>query len=97
MSTAPHITEIEAVLHRHLPSTQYRAVLFGSRATGSARPGSDWDIGILGPQPLRGAVLQAIRDEFDALRTLHSFDVVDLATVPPSFRTVALRQAVSLV
>ena len=97
MSTAPHITEIEAVLHRHLPSTQYRAVLFGSRATGSARPGSDWDIGILGPQPLRGAVLQAHRNDLNDLRTLHSFDVVDLTTVPQSFRDVALRHVVNLV
>lgn len=95
MSTAPHITEIAAVLQRHLPST-YSAVLFGSRATGRARPSSDWDIGIVGPQPLRGAVLQAIRDEFDALRTLHSFDVVDLTTVPQPFRDVALRQAIKL-
>ncbi len=97
MSTAPHISEIAAVLHQHLPSVDYSAVLFGSRATGRARPSSDWDIGIVGPQPLRGAVLQAIRDEFDALGTLHSFDVVDLTTVPQPFRDVALQQAIKLV
>lgn len=96
MSTAPHMSDITAVLHRHLPST-YSAVLFGSRATGRARPGSDWDIGIVGLQPLRGAMLQAIRDDLDALRTLHSFDVVDLATVPQPFWDVALRQVIKLV
>ncbi len=84
------------MLNRHMPATHH-AVLFGSRATGSARPGSDWDIGILGPQPLRGAVLQATRDDLHDLRTLHSFDVVDLTTVPQSFRDVALRHVINLV
>lgn len=97
MSTAPHLEQITAVLQRHLPSAQYHAVLFGSRATGRARPGSDWDIGIIGSQPLRGAVLQAIRDDLDALRTLHSFDVVDLTALPQAFRDVALRRTIRLV
>ena len=97
MPTTPDLEKVTEILRRHLPSGEYRAVLFGSRATGRARGGSDWDIGILGPQPLRGATVQAIRDELDELRTLHSFDVVDLATVPDSFRVIALQQAVNLV
>ncbi len=97
MSTTPDLEEIAAILRRHLPSGEYGAVLFGSRATGRVRTGSDWDIGILGPQPLRGATVQAIRDELDELRTLHSFDVVDLTTVPDCFRAIALQQAVNLV
>jgi predicted nucleotidyltransferase len=68
--------------------------LFGSRATGHARSTSDWDVGILGPQRLRGALLQAIRDDLDALPTLHTFDVVDLADVPEDFRDRALSDAV---
>jgi predicted nucleotidyltransferase len=97
MPTTPELEKVAEVLRRHLPSGEYRAVLFGSRATGRARVGSDWDIGILGPQPLRGATVQAIRDELDELRTLHSFDVVDLTTVPDSFRAIALQQAINLV
>ncbi len=97
MPTTPDLQKVAEVLRRHLPSGAYRAVLFGSRATGRARVGSDWDIGILGPQPLPGATVQAIRDELDELRTLHSFDVVDLTTVPDSFRVIALQQAVNLV
>lgn len=90
MGTAPRTDEIADILRRHLPTPDYQAVLFGSRATGRARPGSDWDIGISGPAPVRGGVLQAIRDDLEDLRTLHRFDVVDLTTVPESFRTRAL-------
>ena len=95
-STIPDLIEVSRRLKRNLPAG-YRALLFGSRATGQARPGSDWDIGILGPTALRGAVVQSIRDELDDLPTLHTFDVVDLATVPDSFRQMALKNVVRLV
>jgi predicted nucleotidyltransferase len=96
MGTAPDLQDVAAIVKRHLPPGEYHAYLFGSRAGGRARPGSDWDVGILGPAPLRGAVLQAIREDLEDLRTLHTFDVVDLAAAPEGFRTTALRGAVRL-
>ncbi|MBI5293612.1 MAG: nucleotidyltransferase substrate binding protein [Chloroflexi bacterium] len=92
MATTPKIEDISRILKRHLP-VEYGAVLFGSRASGRARPGSDWDIGVLGPTPLGGEVVQTILDELDELPTLHSFDVVDLTTVPEYFRETAVRGA----
>ncbi|MEK7784099.1 MAG: nucleotidyltransferase domain-containing protein, partial [Chloroflexota bacterium] len=92
MATTPDLKEVSRILKQLLPA-QYGAVLFGSRATGRARPGSDWDIGLIGPEPLGGAVIETIREELDELPTLHSFDVVDLRTVPDTFRQKALRGA----
>jgi predicted nucleotidyltransferase len=96
MSTEPDLEAIRVVVKRHLPAGEYHAYLFGSRATQRARPVSDWDIGILGPAPVRGAVLESIRDDLEDLPTLHTFDVVDLATVPDAFRLIALHEAVQL-
>ena len=42
---------------------QYDLFIFGSEATGAADRRSDVDIGIAGPEPLPGSVLQRIRDE----------------------------------
>jgi len=95
MATTPNPADISRILKGHLPAG-YRAVLFGSRASGKARPASDWDIGILGPAALRGAIVQSIRDELDDLPTLHTFDVVDLMTVPEAFREAALKKVVQL-
>ena len=95
-SSEPDLGEVAAVLRRRLPSAGWHAWLFGSRATGRATQRSDWDIGILGPAPLRGAVLEAVREELETLRTLDTFDVVDLARVPERFRRVALADAVEL-
>ena len=85
--------EVHDILRRCLPSEDYRAVLFGSRARREHGRASDWDIGILGPTRLHGAVVQRIREELEALRTLHSFDVVDLTAVPESFRAAVLAEA----
>ncbi len=43
-----------------------------------------------------GALVERVRDALEGLRTLHSFDVVDLATVPEGFREQALSRAVRL-
>lgn len=96
MATAPDLNEVVAIVTRHLPRSGFRAYLFGSRARGRARPSSDWDIGILGPAPVRGSVLDAIRDDLEELRTLHGFDVVDLGTTSDEFRDSAPRDAVPL-
>jgi predicted nucleotidyltransferase len=93
--TAPSLEQIGRVVRPLLPAA-YRAVLFGSRATGRSGPASDWDVGLLGPAPLGGDVVERVREALDELPTLHTFDVVDLATVSEEFRAAALRNAVAL-
>ncbi|MFM8886535.1 MAG: nucleotidyltransferase domain-containing protein, partial [Chthoniobacterales bacterium] len=57
--TVERIQEVFA----HHPGVE-RAVLFGSRATGTARPGSDIDLALYG-QGLDWRVLGRIEDELD--------------------------------
>jgi predicted nucleotidyltransferase len=96
MPTTPNLDEVTRILKRHLPAG-YSALLFGSRATGQARHTSDWDVGLLGPQALQGAIVERIREDLDDIRTLHTFDVVDLTRVPDYFRETALRKVIRLV
>ena len=71
----------------------YKLFMFGSEATGMADRCSDIDIGILGPEPVPGAVMQQIREDLEGLRTLRQFDVVDLSRVDESFKAEALEHA----
>ena len=96
-NTAPNLDDVRRILREQLPSPAYHAVLFGSRARHRARPGSDWDVGLIGPAPLPGAVVQRIREALEDLRTLHTFDVVDLVATPDAFRAEALANAEPLV
>lgn len=72
---------------------RYDVFLFGSEATATAGSRSDIDVGVLGPAPVPGHILQRIRDELATLRTLRSFDLVDFSRVDDAFKGEALRHA----
>ena len=52
-----------------------QAVLFGSRAKGTARERSDFDIAVSGVQ-----AFEELQEELEDLPTLYSIDLVDLDT-----------------
>lgn len=87
---------IRQSVRKFLELEQYQVFLFGSEAAGVAGRRSDIDVGVLGPQPVSGTVLQHIRDELDTLRTLRAFDVVDFSRVDASFKAEALKHAEQL-
>ncbi len=95
-TTTPDLDSIRTIVRRHLPSPEYRAFLFGSRARQSAAANADWDIGILGPDELPGHTLQRIHADLDDLPTLHRFEVVDLKSVSEQFRSQAMLTTVPL-
>lgn len=78
---------------KFLDLERYQLFIFGSEASGVADRRSDIDIGIFGPQPVSGTVMQQIRYELETLRTLRAFDVVDFSTVDASFKQQALEHA----
>jgi predicted nucleotidyltransferase len=72
------------------------AYLFGSRATGRAAPGSDWDVAVLferGADPRRRlALAEALREALGA-----PVDLVSLERAPVEFATRVVRDGVLLV
>ena len=77
---------VAGIVRRVLGDPAYRVLLFGSWVAGEAAPRSDIDIGIEGPTPVPPPAMVAIRDACDALSTLRTVDLVDLARVSPGFR-----------
>lgn len=70
----------------------HRVFLFGSRATGDAGPHSDFDIGVVGDEPLPLDDYYAIEDQLDDLPTLFKIDWVDFNRVSPRFSERASQQ-----
>ena len=70
----------------------HRVFLFGSRAAGNARPNSDFDIGVVGDEPLPLHDFYAIEDQLDALATLYEIDWVDFNRVSPRFSARAMQR-----
>lgn len=85
---------LRRVLDATVPSA--RVAVFGSRATGRARPFSDVDLLILEPSPLPWAQRLALLDALEASDLPFRVDVVEAATVPDAMRERILAEAVAL-
>ncbi|MEI6564939.1 MAG: nucleotidyltransferase domain-containing protein [bacterium] len=71
----------------------HRVVLFGSRAAGTAKDRSDFDVGVDGETPLPLTAFYAIADKLESLRTLYRIDWVDLCRTSETFRSEALKNS----
>lgn len=67
------ITRIQTVLS-HYPEVD-QAILYGSRARGGYKAGSDIDLTLVGGEELTQRVLYRIMDEIDDLLLPYSFDL----------------------
>jgi len=74
----------------------YKVVLFGSRARRSHRERSDFDIGVVGSEPLPLQTYYRISDFLESLPTLYQIDWVDLNRAMDRLRENALKNAVVL-
>jgi len=69
----------------------YRIFLFGSRAIGNARERSDFDIGILGDEPISLQTFYRMDDLLENIETLYKIDFVDFNRAAPSLKKEALK------
>ncbi len=72
MSVEEILQEVIKICKRYNVGT---ALLFGSRAKGTATERSDIDIAVAGVKDIDG-----LREEIEELPTLYSFDVIDMDT-----------------
>ncbi len=102
MKTAPgevqlsedELAEVYRVLRRYAPEAKVWA--FGSRVRGGSRLYSDLDLAIEGRQPLSLEKMADLTAAFDEADLAFKVDLVDWATVGPSFRRIIEEQRVLL-
>ena len=91
------LNDIQAILTTSADLLRgHRVVLFGSRAAGTAKDRSDFDIGVDGDTPLALSAFYAIADKLESLRTLYRIDWVDLCRTSETFRAEALKNSRTL-
>jgi predicted nucleotidyltransferase len=77
---------VRAILRRHVPGC--RVWVFGSRATGRAKPMSDLDLAIEDGQSLSLIELGGLAEAFEESDLPMKVDVVDLSQASPAFRRI---------
>lgn len=92
--TAEQWKIIADILQRHVPDKEIWA--FGSRATHTAKPYSDLDLAIISDTALPLSLLAAIEHDFSESNLPFKVDVVDWATLSPTFREIVQSHRVKL-
>ncbi|MFH1233236.1 MAG: nucleotidyltransferase domain-containing protein [Patescibacteria group bacterium] len=82
--------QIKNIIFRYLSPRKYQIFMFGSRVNGKATKYSDYDIGILGKNPLPSKTKVLIEESFEESNIPCKIDIVDFSLVSPCFRKVAL-------
>lgn len=94
-SEAADLTQIKTILMRALTGKSCAVYLFGSRATGTAQPASDFDVAVLANEDI-SRELSAARDMLEESNIPFRVDVVDLRLAAPAFRHAAQTKGVLL-
>jgi uncharacterized protein len=82
---------VRRLIDRVLPGA--RVAVFGSRATGRARPFSDLDLLVMEPRHLTWTQRADLRDAFEASDLPFKVDVVELDSLPEGMARRAQEQA----
>ena len=88
------LEEVRRIVTERLKGFEATVVLFGSRASGTARVASDIDVAILPRRPLPAGALGRIREALEESHVPYRVDVVDLSTVDSAFRDRVLETGV---
>jgi len=77
---------VRDILQRYVPDREVWA--FGSRAKWTAKEFSDLDLAIIGDTPLSIALTADMKEAFQESALPFKIDIVDWASITPSFRQV---------
>ena len=92
--TAAEAGVVRAIVESVIAGAQVR--VFGSRATGRARPFSDLDLLVVRPERLSWAQRADLRDRFEASDLPFRVDVVEADGLPPGMAERVADQSVAL-
>lgn len=83
--------KIKETVFGYLPPNEYQVFLFGSRAKGTNRKWSDYDVGVLGKEKIPYRIIARIENDLAESDIPFRVDVVDFNRVSDKFRNIALR------
>lgn len=89
-----HQAILRAIVRRHFP--QHRALVFGSRARGLAKPWSDVDLALLGEKAIDDLAMAHAREDFDESNLPFQVDLVRLNDLPKPMQQMVLRDGLPL-
>ncbi|MFN2378241.1 MAG: nucleotidyltransferase family protein [Candidatus Binatia bacterium] len=89
------LREVRRIVLEGLGDCRAKVWLFGSRASGGAREGSDIDVAVLPLDSIRPGVFASIRDALEESPVPWNVDLVDLTTASPALRANVEKEGIA--
>ncbi len=89
-----HLATVRTVLNALLPGADVR--IFGSRASGAARPFSDIDLLVVKPSELTWLQRADLKDAFEASDLPFCVDILEFSRAPAPWRDAALSDSIQI-
>jgi uncharacterized protein len=89
-----YIEQLKQIILEELAGEDIRVFLFGSRARGTHRSGSDVDIGLIPAKTMDSVGIAVLRARIEESNIPYKVDIVNFHDVSDDFRNSALRGAV---
>lgn len=87
---------VKKIISNFIDLNRYQLFVFGSRAKGTARKFSDYDVGIAGKKEVPFKKLALIKEALEDSDLPYIIDVVDLVSASQEFQKIALTGAKKL-
>ena len=92
--TAHHLAMVKTIIQELIPGIP--VWVFGSRIKGTAKPYSDLDLVIVGPQKLPQQLYYQLKDAMEESDLPYRVDVLDWHRISPEFRSLIQQNHVVL-
>ena len=90
----PYLEQIRTCILSELGDQNVSIALFGSRARGDARRGSDVDIAVIAHGRWDERTMVYLREKLEELNVPYKVDVVDFSVVSDEFRQLAFQSLI---
>ena len=82
--------KIIEIISSHLADS--KIILFGSRAKGTNRERSDYDVAIIWKEKIPSGIYSYIQEELDNLYTLKTIDLIDFYSLETDFQEIVEKE-----
>jgi predicted nucleotidyltransferase len=87
-----YLQMVKKIILETIDVNSYAVFLFGSRARHPHAESADFDIGVLGHQPLPDKIMFEIHEKIESSIVPYKVDVVDFYHADTKFKSIALKE-----
>jgi len=89
-----YLKEIKNIIYKYVSHKDYKVFVYGSRADGTARVGSDFDVGLVGKKEVPFGIISLVKEDLSNSNIPYFVDIVDFSKAKGGFKNQVVKERV---